>query len=192
MIQVKEFWRIVPLLLIFVIFSPGVWATTDVRSTYSFSADAAFVKKPLYTLSYQLSYSTYIGVSLAFSNTFGTEFHGGVSVLRESQFADGVQYRGFTSLFGSALFDMSFPVHAGYLGGAWRIGSLIGGRIDYAQYSLTRLYLFFPGIEVVPYAKYTTKVPDRVTIRFGIPIVWFLRRDLDVFITTGVRISFLL
>ena len=190
MVQVKTICRIVAFLLFLVIFPLTVSAITGVSNSYNFAFAVALIQDPRYKLSYQFSYSSSIGMYIGITHTIGAALRGGVSIFSDSPFTDGVQYRGFSSLFGSVLFDVSFAANA--RSDKSRIGSQIGVRFDYAQYASTSLYLFFPGIEVVPYAGYTTGEPGSVTFRIGLPLLCFFRKDLDIFISTGICITVLI
>lgn len=191
MVQVKATYPIVAFLLLLVIFPMSLSAIEQNR-LYRFSADVAFVRDPRYAMSYQLGYSTGIGLNIGFSPEVGAALEGGVSVFDSSPFQDGVQYRGFTSVYAEALFDLSFRL--GKLG--WhtrgRFGARAGGRIDYAQYSLTSLYLFFPGIVFTPYFSIATSGRGAVAFRTGLPLLCFFRHDLDIFISTGISFEILI
>lgn len=138
-----------------------------------------FAQDTRFDLGVQLGSEIGLGIERrwSFANEVDAGFGGGAAVgmVLQSSGLNGVVYRGIAT--------RSIWLQ-GWATGSAGIGGSLGVTLNLASYELTSLLFFFPEVIVGP--TFATRITDRASIMWAIPLSYQFRSDLDVAFSAGL------
>ena len=102
---------------------------------------------------------------------------------------DWIIYRSYSAIGASLGGGFIFPEL--YLFGEFPVTPHVAlrGYGNYASYSHTDIYFFYPSLEIEPAATVATFYDNLVQLHLGIPIEWSFQRDLELFVSGGISLG---
>lgn len=102
--------------------------------------------------------------------------------------SDWVVYRGFADFFFGGGFGVKFD--SSRLFGLIPVapGIAFRGYANYAHYSYTEIYYFYPSVTIELFTSLGKFLHDYVELRAGVPLEWNFQKDLDIFFSTGLSL----
>ncbi len=102
---------------------------------------------------------------------------------------DWILYRAFNAL-GAAL-GGGFVLPEFKLFGEFPVipSVTLRGYGNFASYTHTEIYFFYPSIEIEPGFTFGRYYDDSLQLELGLPIEWNFQRDLDLFISGGISLT---
>ncbi len=99
---------------------------------------------------------------------------------------DWILYRAYSGIGASLGGGFIFPQL--YLFGEFPVTPHVAlrGYGNYASYSHTEIYFFYPSLEIEPAATVATFYDNSVQLHLGVPIEWNFQRDLELFVSGGI------
>ena len=183
----KTISRIVAYLVFFVSFSHVPLSAQDIASTFQTEQNIHVVKDSRFAPRVQYGYGIAQGIELTMPNGLLLGLAGSVSILPDPPLADGVSYRGLTSLGGHLTIGYTKSSASTNDSG---FGVIATARAEYARYRSTNLFFFYPAVDIAP--TLTRSIDRAVGIRVGVPIRYSFRLDLEYHVTMGISFAFLL
>ena len=183
----KTISRIVAYLIFFVIFAQVSILAQEVFSTFEVEQNIHMVKDRRFAPRVQYGYGIAQGIELAMPGGLLFGLAGSVSILPEPPLADGMSYRGLTSLGG--LLSIGYT-YSSTPPDVVALGIIATIHAEYARYRSTNLFFFYPTLELAPTLSYN--IDRAVGVRFSVPIRYSFRLDLEYHVSTGISFAFLL
>ncbi|RKX79386.1 MAG: hypothetical protein DRP87_03385 [Spirochaetes bacterium] len=130
------------------------------------------------------------GAQLNIFENFAASISGGLNRVHASFPVEGIIYRGHGNITGGLYLDgkIQFLPHTGSVVVWW--GIRVGGEGNFSQYSLTRLYFFYPALALDPFIEFShadKNVPWRIRLTF--PLRYNFRRDMVFSFSAGIGLS---
>jgi hypothetical protein len=176
--------------MLFVIHSFSV-AEEGVRAYRFHSAEGSFSlsKDPSFPVKIQAGYRVESGMHLLFRDTFGITGSLGYEALFPSTLDFGFSYKGFNALNAGLYLSARTPVLTAAPGkGQLYFGSSAGLTGSFARYSGLPHYFFYLGIGVEPTIDITPASGKQWFLRTGFPLVFRLRKDIDLSMSVGLSL----
>ena len=183
----KRVYRIVPYLILFVIFPARPSVALDFANLFRFSTCLHFVKEQRFDTAIQPGYSISEGIELSTGSGMHIGAAGTVGHLAPSFVKDGVSYRGFASLGGEIIAGY---LHPETLLHRVRIGIFGFAGAEYARYFATDLIFFYLTAGAAPAV--SVQLAGNVAFRFSFPVRYNFRRDLSYHLYFGLASTFLI